>query len=99
MEPFDRAPGTADERRERLRQECICPQCPTYTPCAGEARERLYCVVGESGRCITEDLGCICPTCPVTEEMNLEHLTFCLLGTEAAQRNGERARSPGGGGA
>jgi hypothetical protein len=86
------APGTPDEDRDRLRQQCICPDCPTYTPCAGDALERLYCVAGRSPRCIPEDLGCICPTCPVVDEIGLVHLTFCLLGSEAGQRDGDRDR-------
>lgn len=87
------APGTAPRPvgidRDRLRQTCICPECPTYTPCAGSAQERLYCVLGRSPRCITEDLGCICPTCPVAEGLGLVHLTFCLEGAEAEQSSGQ----------
>lgn len=90
MDTIETALQRADQ--EKLRQECICPQCPTYTPCARDAQELLYCVTGRSPRCITEDLGCICPSCPVTAEIGLEHLTFCILGSEAAQRYGERAR-------
>ncbi|MEN6342509.1 MAG: DUF2769 domain-containing protein [Methanospirillum sp.] len=90
------APATASHSegtdRDRLRQACICPQCPTYTPCAGDAQERLYCVLGRSPRCITEDLGCVCPACPVTEELGLEHLTFCLEGAEAEQQSGTTVR-------
>jgi hypothetical protein len=86
------APHPEGTDREGLWWQCICPRCPTYTPCAGGARERLYCVVGRSPRCITEDLGCICPTCPVTEELGLKHLTFCLEGAEAEQSSSPPAR-------
>ena len=92
MDPFNADGGAFEERQEQLRQECICPQCPTFTPCAGDAQERIYCVAGRSPSCITEDLGCICPTCPVTDKIGLEHLTFCLLGSEAMQQSGEGAR-------
>ncbi len=92
MDASDTTPGTMGGNTEKLRQECICPDCPTYTPCARDAGERLYCITGQSPRCITEDLGCICPTCPVADEIGLEYLTFCLLGSEAAQRDGKRAR-------
>jgi len=85
MEPSGTGSHSEGMDRDRQRQMCLCPQCPTYTPCAGDAQERIYCVVGRSPRCITEDLGCICPTCPITEELGLEHLTFCLEGTEAEQ--------------
>ena len=92
MAASDRPPGAMGESPEQLRQECICPDCPTFTPCARDAGERLYCVTGRSPRCITEDLGCICPTCPVADEVGFTYLTFCLLGSEAAQRESGRAR-------
>ncbi|HIH04533.1 MAG TPA: DUF2769 domain-containing protein [Methanoregulaceae archaeon] len=92
MNASDTPAGTMGGNPEQLRQECICPECPTYTPCARDAQELLYCVAGRSPRCITEDLGCICPTCPVADRIGLEHLTFCLLGSEAAQRAGRDAR-------
>ena len=84
------APGTAPQPGgdgpDRLRQECICPDCPTYTDCAHEANERAYCVAGRSPACVAEDLGCVCPACPVTDALGLAYLTFCLEGSEADQR-------------
>lgn len=88
-----------DKDQEHLRLKCICPQCPTFTPCAEDAQERIYCIVGRSIRCIAEDLGCICPTCPVTEELGLKYLTFCLEGSEAEQQSGGGARPTSGPGA
>ncbi len=88
MDTFETALQRADQ--EKLRLDCICPECPTYTDCARDAQELLYCVVGRSARCITEDLGCICPGCPVTAELGLVHLTFCIEGSEPEQRSAEK---------
>lgn len=86
MDTFETALKEKGEDREHLRRECTCPECPTYTDCARDAQELIYCVVGKSPACITEDLGCICPGCPVASELGLVHLTFCIEGSEAEQR-------------
>ena len=89
---FDEA-GSArrdPEKTRELRAECICGGCPTYNPCAGGSDELLYCLTGKSFRCITEDLGCVCPSCPLVDELGLETLTFCILGAEADQRYDRR---------
>ena len=71
---------------EDLAPECRCPECPTYNDCTEGAGERLYCLVGRSFGCVTENLGCICQDCPVNRELGLEHRDFCLKGPEAARR-------------
>ena len=86
MDLFDESLPAIGKRQAELREQCICAECPTYNACAGDAKELLYCVYGQSFRCITEDLGCICPSCPVVEEIGLINLTFCLLGSESSQR-------------
>ncbi len=94
---FDAAAAARNDpgKIQELRKECICEGCPTYNSCATGAGELLYCLTGKSFRCITEDLGCICPSCPLVDEMGLENLTFCLLGEEAAQRYDRQILPPG----
>jgi hypothetical protein len=65
---------------------CTCPSCPTYNKCAKNAKELLFCVTGKSFMCISDDKGCICPTCPVTEVIGLKQTSFCIKGSEKAQR-------------
>ena len=65
---------------------CICSGCPTYNKCAKNKNELLYCALGRSPTCITEELGCICPSCPVTEQMGLVKEFFCTRGSELEQR-------------
>ncbi len=91
MDDFEKTLKEKGQDTDHLRQECICPDCPTYNDCAREAKELIYCVVGKSPSCITEDLGCICPGCPVTFELGLVHLTFCIDGSEAELRASEKA--------
>ncbi|MEM2911838.1 MAG: DUF2769 domain-containing protein [Candidatus Bathyarchaeia archaeon] len=71
---------------ESNRKLCICGECPTYTECSRQARELLFCALGRSPMCITEEVDCICPTCPVTEQLGLINQFFCLRGTEREQR-------------
>jgi hypothetical protein len=73
----------ANEAKKAL---CACPNCPTYNNCAQEKGELLYCIEGRSPTCITEELGCICPACPVWEKMDLKNEYFCTKGTEREQR-------------
>lgn len=71
---------------EGMRGSCICPGCPTYTNCAKNAREILFCVTGKSFMCIPAEKGCKCPDCPITTEMGLKYQSFCTRGAEKAQR-------------
>lgn len=64
----------------------ICGGCPTYTDCARENKELLFCALGKSPKCITEESECTCPECPLTEQMGLKHQLFCTRGSEKEQR-------------
>jgi len=80
---------TPEEQRIGLEIEkgkCICPKCPTYTTCAKNAKELLFCATGKSFMCISEEKSCNCPTCPVTPEYGMKYKKFCLRGSEMAQR-------------
>ena len=39
--------------------------------------EKLFCAYEES-TCITEEKGCLCPACPVTEKYDLDKVYYCL---------------------
>jgi hypothetical protein len=66
--------------------KCTCPSCPTYTNCAKKAGELYFCGSGKSFMCVDKDNGCICPKCPVTADVGLKYKSFCLRGSEKAQR-------------
>lgn len=65
---------------------CICQSCPTYNKCAQEEGELVYCLIGASPSCITEEVGCICPACPLWEKMDFKNEYYCTKGTEIDQR-------------
>ncbi|UCE96996.1 MAG: DUF2769 domain-containing protein [Candidatus Bathyarchaeota archaeon] len=71
---------------ETKKEICVCGGCPSYNDCAREKKELLYCALGKSATCITDEAGCICPNCPVTEQMGLTHDYFCTKGSEREQR-------------
>jgi hypothetical protein len=57
---------------------CICESCPTYED-TGETK-LLFCVHGSSD-IITEDKGCPCRECPLTQKMGLRWNDYCLKGS------------------
>ena len=65
---------------------CICEGCPTYNECAGTKDELLYCVLGKSPNCIDKEVTCLCPDCPISEQLGLTKQFFCTRGSEKAQR-------------
>jgi hypothetical protein len=70
----------------RLKGDCICADCPTYNKCAGDRQELLYCFLGKSPQCIKDELGCVCPDCPVAAEADLVNLYYCTVGSEKEMR-------------
>jgi hypothetical protein len=80
------APEELKKQIESLKGMCNCPGCPSYNSCAKNAKESLYCAMGKSFMCISEEKGCICPTCPVAKTMGLKNKFFCTRGAEKAQR-------------
>ena len=78
------------EEREKMveaaKKFCVCGSCPSYNDCAREKKELLFCALGESPMCIMKEQGCICPSCPVAEQMGLKNEYFCTRGSEKEQR-------------
>ncbi len=73
---------TEEEMTAWVMENCICPQCPSWIPEAAEKGEGGYCAVGVS-ECIVDEVGCICGSCPVTEEKGLEWGYYCTRGSAA----------------
>ena len=65
------------EEAERI---CICRMCPSYFDCG----EKLAFCLWESGvsKCIKTESGCICPGCPVLQQLGLLHEYYCTRGSE-----------------
>jgi len=77
------SPEEMEEKRRMVLDLCICRECPSWVEC-GEAGGFCFPTIGKSG-CIEEENGCICPGCPVTTTMNLNHDYFCTRGSEKEQ--------------
>jgi hypothetical protein len=59
---------------------CICRVCPTYYACGEKI---AFCMPeARKSQCIKIESGCICPGCPVQEEMNFKHEFYCVRGNE-----------------
>jgi hypothetical protein len=82
----DMSPAEAKGATEKLINICTCPTCPTYNRCAKNANEIFFCGTGRSFMCISEEKGCICPSCPVTRELGLKYTFFCTKGAEKTIR-------------
>ena len=74
------------ELTNKKQSVCVCSSCSSYTRCAGEIHESVYCITGKSHLCITEYGGCTCNRCPIVAELGLKYSGFCRDGAEAAQR-------------
>ncbi len=87
QEMVKRDPVQGAKRLVELKGKCICPDCPSYNDCAKQKGELFFCSF-DSGKsdCITEEKWCICETCPVTEELGLTKIYYCIKGNENEQR-------------
>ena len=62
--------------------EAYCGQCPSY---AGTGETELgFCSRGKS-EIITEEKGCLCAACPITEKMSLRWGYYCTKGSGREQ--------------
>ena len=64
------------------RDLCQCEKCPTYTDCALEKGELLYCFEGETDCKVTKS-NCLCPSCPVHEQHQFLKDFYCMKGKGA----------------
>lgn len=64
------------EISDKNRKKCACPYCPSYPhDCSGET---LHCATGSSN-CDIWARGCICNTCLIYQEYELNGLYFCNM--------------------
>lgn len=63
---------------ENLQKMCICPICPSYVKC-GEPL--AFCLPeNSSSKCITNEMGCVCPGCPLQELKGYTGDYYCIPG-------------------
>lgn len=93
MDRFDqymeRMKGLGSRQFQNLvedKKKCVCASCSSYNECAARKRELLFCLLGNSRDCNLDELGCICPNCPVTAELDLKNTYYCTQGSEKEMR-------------
>jgi hypothetical protein len=82
-----------DERMTRihaLAKRCACGSCPSYTECAKNDSEGIFCLKGTSFRCINEVKGCNCPSCDVEKDLSMKDNMYCINGSEFVNRYMEK---------
>jgi hypothetical protein len=80
------SPVQMTEAMGKFKKMCTCPTCPTYTLCAKNAHELLFCAIGRSFVCISKEKDCVCPACPITDQVGLKNRFYCTRGSEMTQR-------------
>lgn len=83
-EALERMAGMSPEemqaRIEESKKVCAeyCGKCPSYVG-TGET-DLVFCAIGKSDK-ITEEKGCLCPGCPIQENMGLRWDYYCTKGS------------------
>jgi hypothetical protein len=77
-------PEEKEKMEQRIIGMCICRSCPTYVEGADPVG---YCfpAIGKNDKITAEDQ-CICPGCPVFEELSLTKTFYCTRGSEKEQK-------------
>ena len=65
----------------QAQEACICRMCPTFYDCGEKI---AYCMPeAHKSQCIKVENGCLCPGCPVQDEMKFKHELYCTRGNES----------------
>jgi hypothetical protein len=67
-----------DELYDKMTR-CLCTRkCPSYSVCAKIREQRFFCMKGKSPtNCVHDEVGCICPECPVGNELGKTRVYYC----------------------
>ena len=93
--PAEEKPMTEEQKMQFVKENCICKNCPSWTPACDENGEwGGYCAIGKT-ECITKEQGCICPDCPVTKKMGLKWGYYCTRGSAQDMMKKEMEKKEG----
>ena len=68
---------------KKARGACICITCPSYFNCGEKI---AYCMPqAAKSQCIKTERGCVCPGCPVWQQMGFQSDYYCTQGNEEQQ--------------
>jgi len=80
---MEMSPEEMQQKKQMVLSMCICDKCPSWVEC-GEPGGFCFQAIGQS-TCITEEKGCACGGCPVTERMGLMYTYYCTRGSAKEQ--------------
>ena len=63
--------------------KCKCKECPSYV--AGDAQTGYCFPMGGTSKVITLEKGCVCESCPVWSEYELNHAHYCTRCSQLCQ--------------
>ncbi len=72
-----------EEKKKMAVSMCVCRGCPSFADC-GEDIAFCFPTIGKS-KCIKEEKGCACPSCPVYTKMSLKKDYYCTRASEKEQ--------------
>jgi len=68
------------EINETNRDNCLCPNCPTYVECMMLEEEALFCGTSVTMCEDVERQGCVCGRCSVHAAYDLASVYYCIEG-------------------
>ncbi len=75
--------GEHKERQDYVIKNCKCPGCPTYVE-GDQPTGYCFPLIGTSAK-IQWEKDCICATCPIYKEYELNHNHYCTRCSQTCQ--------------
>jgi hypothetical protein len=70
------------QNNEKNLRHCRCPSCPVLIKSTCDKTKVLYCSTGKAAcNDLDGNQACMCPTCLVWEENNLQSMYYCIKGS------------------
>ena len=71
------------EKYAAVMASCICSECPSFV--AGDPKTAYCFPLGGYSKVIKVEKGCICDSCPVSKEYELNHAHYCTRCSQVCQ--------------
>jgi hypothetical protein len=72
------------KKQDYVLSKCKCPGCPTFVKGDNPAGAYCFPLVGTS-KAIQWEKNCVCATCPIYKEYELEHTFYCTRCSQLCQ--------------
>jgi len=72
------------KKQDYVLDKCKCPGCPTFVKGDNPAGAYCFPLVGTS-KTIQWEKNCVCATCPIYKEYELEHTFYCTRCSQLCQ--------------